>query len=78
VEPYPASKGCVRLEPFAARLIHDNSIEGVTEIVIDGTWTNPNKAAEEWPQKAQRGRRPQPQPLMEPEDAEVAEASGVG
>jgi hypothetical protein len=44
VEPVPASAGCVRLEPFAARLIHDNSIEGVTEIVIDGTWTNPRQA----------------------------------
>lgn len=41
VPSYPASAGCVRLEPYAARLIHDNSIEGVTEIVIDGTWTNP-------------------------------------
>jgi len=40
----PASAGCVRLEPYAARLIHDNSIVGKTEIVIDGTWTNPNVA----------------------------------
>lgn len=39
VESYPSSSGCVRLEPYAARLIHDNSIEGVTEILIDGTWT---------------------------------------
>lgn len=41
VPDYPASQGCVRLEPYAARLIHDNSIEGVTEILIDGTWANP-------------------------------------
>lgn len=26
VPPYPDSQGCVRLEPYAARLIHDNSI----------------------------------------------------
>ena len=44
VLPYPASKGCVRLEPYAARLIHDNSIVGQTEILIDGTWTNPSEA----------------------------------
>jgi len=47
VEPYPASAGCVRLEPYAARLIHDNAIEGVTEIVIDGTWTNPSRVVGE-------------------------------
>ena len=41
VPPYPDSHGCVRLEPYAARLIHDNSIAGKTEIIIDGTWTNP-------------------------------------
>ncbi len=39
VPNYPASLGCVRLEPYAARLIHDNSIVGVTEILIDGTWS---------------------------------------
>lgn len=41
VPPYPASKGCVRLEPYAAQLIHDNSVVGCTEIVIDGTWSKP-------------------------------------
>ena len=41
VEPVPASAGCVRLESYAARLIHDNAIKGKTEIVIDGIWTNP-------------------------------------
>jgi hypothetical protein len=40
----PASHGCVRLEPYVARLIHDNSIQGVTEILIDGTWSNPREA----------------------------------
>ncbi len=49
LEPIPASAGCVRLEPYAARLIHDNSIVGVTEILIDGTWTNPNAPADEEP-----------------------------
>jgi hypothetical protein len=39
VERYPASHGCVRLELYAARLIHDNSIEGKTEILIDGVWS---------------------------------------
>jgi len=47
VERYPASAGCVRLEPHAARLIYDNSIVGKTEIVIDGTWTNPNVRSRE-------------------------------
>lgn len=53
VPSYPASQGCVRLEPHAARLIHDNSIAGKTEILIDGTWTNPatpGKAAQKQPQ----------------------------
>lgn len=45
VPAYPASQGCVRLEPFAARLIHDNSIAGVTKIVIDGAWTNPRQVS---------------------------------
>jgi hypothetical protein len=45
--PFPASQGCVRLEPYAARLIHDNSIKGKTEIVIDGTWMNPGREASE-------------------------------
>ena len=39
--PYPSSKGCVRLEPWAARLIHDNAIAGETEILVDGTWSPP-------------------------------------
>jgi hypothetical protein len=37
--PFPSSQGCVRLEPRVARLIHDNSVKGETEILIDGTWT---------------------------------------
>ena len=47
IPPYPASQGCVRLEPYAARLIHDNSIVRKTEILIDGTWTNPLKSREQ-------------------------------
>jgi hypothetical protein len=39
--PYPSSKGCVRLEPWAARLIHDNAIARETEILVDGTWSPP-------------------------------------
>lgn len=45
VPPYPASQGCVRLEPYAARLIHDNSIAGTTEILVDGTWTKREQGA---------------------------------
>ena len=36
---YPASSGCVRLEEHAAKLIHNNSIAGVTQVIVDGTWT---------------------------------------
>ena len=39
VPNYPASHGCVRLDEYAARLIHNNSKIGDTEVVIDGTWT---------------------------------------
>jgi hypothetical protein len=49
VPAYPASQGCVRLEPYAARLIHDNSIVGKTEILIDGTWTNPKESGNKEP-----------------------------
>jgi hypothetical protein len=41
VPAYPASQGCIRLEPYAAELIHDNSIAQVTEALVDGQWTNP-------------------------------------
>jgi hypothetical protein len=58
VPAYPASHGCVRLEPYAARLMHDNSIVGKTEIVIDGTWTNPNAPREaNSHETAQRGTK---------------------
>jgi hypothetical protein len=49
VASYPASQGCVRLEPHVARLIYDNAIEGVTEILIDGTWTNPKTTKQKEP-----------------------------
>jgi L,D-transpeptidase catalytic domain len=39
VPNYPASHGCVRLDEYAARLIHNNSKIGETEVVIDGKWT---------------------------------------
>jgi hypothetical protein len=39
VPNYPASHGCVRLGEYAARLIHNNSKIGETEVVIDGKWT---------------------------------------
>jgi hypothetical protein len=38
VSSVPASQGCVRMEEHAARLIHDNSVIGKTQIVIGGTW----------------------------------------
>jgi hypothetical protein len=38
VPNYPASHGCVRLDEYAARLIHNNSKIGETEVVIDGKW----------------------------------------
>lgn len=44
VPPYPASRGCVRLESYAARLIHDNSIVGISVILIDGTWASPRSS----------------------------------
>ena len=47
VPPFPDSRGCVRMKAHAARLIHDNSIVGKTEILIDGTWTNPLKSREQ-------------------------------
>lgn len=46
IPPFPDSQGCVRLEPYAARLIHDNSIVGQTEILIDGMWTR--RDSDEW------------------------------
>jgi hypothetical protein len=39
VPNYPASHGCVRLNEYAAHLIHNNSKIGETEVVIDGKWT---------------------------------------
>jgi lipoprotein-anchoring transpeptidase ErfK/SrfK len=39
VPNYPASHGCIRLDEYAAQLIHNNSKIGETEVVIDGKWT---------------------------------------
>jgi hypothetical protein len=39
VPNYPASHGCVRLDEYAAQLIHNNSKISETEVVIDGKWT---------------------------------------
>lgn len=44
VPDYPASHGCIRLNEHAAQLIHNNSISGKTEVVIDGTWRRRNNA----------------------------------
>jgi L,D-transpeptidase catalytic domain len=41
VPRYPASSGCIRLSEHAAQLIHNNSLVGKTEVIVDGTWTNP-------------------------------------
>ena len=46
VPDYPASQGCIRLDSYAAQLIHNNSIVGVTRVLVDGEWTNPNKVAD--------------------------------
>jgi hypothetical protein len=44
---YPASHGCVRLQSdHAAQLIYDNSVVGVTQVSVTGTWTKPPK---QWP-----------------------------
>jgi hypothetical protein len=44
VPKYPASHGCVRLElKRIAQLIQSNSRIGLTNVVIDGTWTKPPK-----------------------------------
>ena len=39
VPNYPASHGCVRLNEYAAQLIHNNSKIGETEVVVEGKWT---------------------------------------
>ena len=44
VPKYPASHGCVRLESKRiAELIQSNCRVGLTNVVIDGTWTKPSK-----------------------------------
>ena len=44
VPKYAASHGCVRLEKKSvAQLIQSNSRIGLTNVVIDGTWTKPAK-----------------------------------
>ena len=39
IPPYPASGGCIRLDFEVAKLIHNNSITGVTLVGISGRWT---------------------------------------
>ena len=51
--PYPSSQGCVRLDPWAARLIHDNAVTGETEILVDGTWTPPPATSAKPPDAAE-------------------------
>ncbi len=42
VPKFPASHGCVRLETRRiAQLIQNNSVPGVTSVIVDGTWTKP-------------------------------------
>jgi len=41
----PASSGCVRMPFEAAKLIHNNSIVGVTLVSITGTWVRPARSA---------------------------------
>ena len=45
IPQFPASQGCIRLDRLTAQLIHDNSIPHVTNVLIDGLWTNPNRPA---------------------------------
>ncbi|WP_428307976.1 L,D-transpeptidase [Lacipirellula sp.] len=45
VPPYAASHGCVRLEPYVAQLIHNNTIAGKTVVRIDGTWQRPPESS---------------------------------
>ncbi len=42
---YPASQGCIRLDEYPAQLIHNNSLVGVTEVLIDGEWSHPAELA---------------------------------
>lgn len=44
VPEFPASHGCIRLSEHAAQLIHNNSIVGRTEVIVEGTWTAPAEA----------------------------------
>lgn len=39
IPPYPASHGCVRVPLDVAKLIHNNSLVGVTRIHVYGKWT---------------------------------------
>lgn len=39
IPPYPASHGCIRVPVDVAKLIHNNSLAGVTRIHIYGKWT---------------------------------------
>ena len=42
VPVFPASHGCVRLETRRiAQLIQGNSRAGITNVIVDGTWTKP-------------------------------------
>jgi hypothetical protein len=42
VPKYAASHGCVRLETRrVAQLIQNNSRAGITQVIVDGTWTKP-------------------------------------
>jgi hypothetical protein len=44
VPRYAASHGCVRIElKRVAQIIQENSRIGLTEVVVDGTWTKPAK-----------------------------------
>ena len=43
VPDYAASHGCVRLESRrVARLIRNNSLANITQVIVDGTWTQPS------------------------------------
>lgn len=55
VPNYSASHGCVRVHTATARLIHNNSIAGHTEVFVSGRWSAPPAWAPEYARSAPEG-----------------------
>ena len=47
VPNYPSSSGCIRLESYAAKLIHDNCIVNKTLVNVHGKWSLPDQRTNE-------------------------------